>query len=94
MNSRNYLQAGDARSFAVSGRTGDADELLCKVGSVISAGLPGRLPRKELFEAHAVATLVKLGQDQNALWDFKNSIVVSGLPLPSHRLQPRPGRCC
>ncbi|CAE7448334.1 unnamed protein product [Symbiodinium sp. CCMP2592] len=57
MNSRNYLQAGDARSFSLSEQTGDADRLLCQVGSVISAGLPGRLPRKELFEAHAVASV-------------------------------------
>jgi len=57
-NSRNYLQAGDAKPFAQSGCTGDADSLLCEVGSVISAGLPGRLPRKELFEAHAVSDVV------------------------------------
>ena len=62
MNSRNYLQAGDARSFSLSEQTGDADQLLCQVGSVISAGLPGRLPRKELFEAHAVASLATLGR--------------------------------
>ena len=56
------MQAGDARSFSLSEQTGDADRLLCQVGSVISAGLPGRLPRKELFEAHAVASVAMLGR--------------------------------
>ena len=33
--------------------------LLCEVGAEIGRRLPGRLKRKELFEAHAVACLVK-----------------------------------
>lgn len=37
---------------------GDADELLCAVGGIIGSELPGRVPRKELFEAHAVARVV------------------------------------
>ena len=57
-NSRNYLQAGDAVPFERAASTGDADELLCEVGSAISKRLPGRLPRKELYEAHAVMEIV------------------------------------
>ena len=44
-NSRNYLQAGDAAPFANAGQSGDADKLLCEVGSVISAGILAEIPK-------------------------------------------------
>lgn len=56
--SKNCISSGDERSFEASRRSGDSDELLCQVGAYISTRLPNRLPRKELFEAHAVAQLV------------------------------------
>ena len=45
-------------AFTAPSVLGDADPLLCDVGSFIGAELPDRLPRKELFEAHAVARVV------------------------------------
>lgn len=35
------------------------DPLLCEVGGVLAAQLPGKVPRKELFEGYAVARLVE-----------------------------------
>lgn len=57
-NSRNKISRGDARCFEESGRSGDADELLCRVGAWIAWAAPDQVPRKELFEAHAVARIV------------------------------------
>eukprot|EP00747_Dinoflagellata_sp_TGD_P199545 gnl/TRDRNA2_/TRDRNA2_72799_c0_seq2.p1 gnl/TRDRNA2_/TRDRNA2_72799_c0~~gnl/TRDRNA2_/TRDRNA2_72799_c0_seq2.p1 ORF type:complete len:287 (+),score=32.80 gnl/TRDRNA2_/TRDRNA2_72799_c0_seq2:98-958(+) len=57
-NSKNKLCRGDSRCFQESGRNGDSDELLCAVGAWVSAQQPDVLPRKELFEAHAVAEIV------------------------------------
>eukprot|EP00438_Fugacium_kawagutii_P016827 Skav203786 [mRNA] locus=scaffold206:452032:455522:+ [translate_table: standard] len=47
------------RSMAAWQAAGDMDPLLCEVGGVLAAQLPGKVPRKELFEAHAVAQLVE-----------------------------------
>lgn len=56
--SRHKIVRGDARCFEQSARDGDTDELLCQVGATIASEQPALLPRKELFEAHAVAARV------------------------------------
>ena len=53
-----FLQHLLSPAFTAPSVLGDADPLLCDVGSFIGAELPDRLPRKELFEAHAVARVV------------------------------------
>lgn len=57
--SKSKLVDGDARGFEASGRSGDMDLLLCEVGARLSVDLSHALRRKELFEAHAVASLVQ-----------------------------------